>query len=116
MRGRLWITVDTAGGVCAWLAATRCWAIMASRRGSGECGQIAARAQRLFPAGLERSLEVVAHPVGDMGVQAAHARYLVAEAPLGQNLGNAIFCHPCLMAVPKAVWRQPGLDRQPAGG
>jgi hypothetical protein len=42
------------------------------------------------PAGLERSLEVVAHAVGGLGVEPAHARHLVAEAPFGEDLGDAV--------------------------
>jgi hypothetical protein len=59
-------------------------------------------------------LEVVAHPVGCVGVQAAHAGDLVAEALLGEDLGNAILGHPGLVAVPEAMHGQAWLDRQPA--
>src|SRR4051794_34692169 len=48
-----------------------------------------------------------------MRVQAAHARYLVAEAQLGENLRNAVLHHPRLVAVPEAVRCQSGLDGQP---
>jgi len=33
--------------------------------------------------------QVGAHPVGDVGVQAAHAGHLVAESVLGEDLGRA---------------------------
>jgi hypothetical protein len=54
-----------------------------------------ADAQGVLPAGLEGGHEVVAHPVGGVGVQAAHAGHLVASALLGEDLGDAIFGHPC---------------------
>ena len=60
-------------------------------------------------------LEVVAHLVGGVGVKAAHAGDLVAEALLGQDLGDAVLGHPGLMAVPQAVRGQARLDREPAG-
>jgi hypothetical protein len=41
-----------------------------SSSGNGECGL---SAEGVFPAGLERLLEVVAHPGGGVGVEAAHA-------------------------------------------
>jgi hypothetical protein len=50
-----------------------------------------------------------------VGVQAAHAGDLVAQALLGEDLGDAVFSHPGLVAVPKSVGRQPEFDRQPAG-
>jgi hypothetical protein len=62
-----------------------------------DCG---AGAERVFPAGLERLFEVVAHPGGGVGVEAAHAGYLVAEALLGQDLGDAVLGHPGLVAMP----------------
>jgi hypothetical protein len=56
-----------------------------SSSGTGECGSMAARACRgVVPAGLERGLEVVAHPRRGVGVEAAHAGHLVAEALLGE--------------------------------
>jgi hypothetical protein len=72
-------------------------------------------AQGVFPAGLERGLEVVAHPGRGVGIEAAHAGDLVAEALFGEDLGNAIFGHPGLVAVPQAVRGEAGLDREPAG-
>ena len=59
-----------------------------------------AGAQGVTPAGLKRGLEVVAHPVGGVGVEAAHAGDLVAEALLGEDLGDAVLGHPGLVAVP----------------
>src|SRR5215469_16612491 len=51
----------------------------------------------IVPAGLEHGLEVVAHPVGGVGVKAALAWYLVAKPLLGKDLRNAVFGHPGLM-------------------
>jgi hypothetical protein len=48
---------------------------------------------------LERGLEVVAHAVGGVAVEAAYARHLVAEALLGENLEDAAFGHPGLVAM-----------------
>ena len=70
-----------------------------------------ALAQRVHPAGLEGGFQVGAHPLGGVGVEAAHAGHLVAEALLGEDLGDAIFGHPCLVAVPQAVRRQAGFQR-----
>jgi hypothetical protein len=56
-------------------------------------------AEGVVPAGLKRLLEVVAHPVRGVDVEAAHARYLVAEALLGEDLRDAVLGHPGLMAV-----------------
>jgi hypothetical protein len=74
-----------------------------------------AGAEGILPAGLERGLEVVAHTVRGVGVEAAHAWYLVAQALLGEDLGDAVLGHPRLVAVPQAVGGQAELDRQPAG-
>ena len=74
-----------------------------------------AGAEGVFPAGLERLLEVVAHPGGGVGVEAAHARDPVAEALFGEDLGDAILGHPGLVAVPEPVRGQAGLDGEPAG-
>jgi hypothetical protein len=60
-------------------------------------------------------LRVVAHPVGGVGVEAAHAGDLVAEALFGEDLGDAVFGHPGLVAVPDAVRGQGWLDGKPAG-
>jgi hypothetical protein len=77
-----------------------------SSKGTGECGLRAARArrdssQRAWSAALSssriRSEEV--------GVEAADARDLVAQALLGEDLGDAVFGHPRLVAVPQAVRR-----------
>jgi hypothetical protein len=45
--------------------------------------------ERFLPSGLESVHEFGAHPVGDVGVQAAHAGHLVAESLLGQDLRRA---------------------------
>src|SRR6266702_4710759 len=50
-----------------------------------------------------------------MGGEAAHAGHLVAEALLGEDLGDAVLGHPGLVAVPKPVRGQARLDREPAG-
>jgi hypothetical protein len=67
------------------------------------------------PSGLEGVLQIVAHTVGGVGVEAAHAGYLVAEALLGEDLGDAFLGHPGLVAVPEAVRGQAGSDGEPAG-
>jgi hypothetical protein len=72
-------------------------------------------AERVLPAGLESGLEVLAHPVGSVRVEAAHAGNLVTQAMLGQVLRDAVFGHPGLVAVPHAVRVQAVLDRKPAG-
>jgi hypothetical protein len=56
-------------------------------------------AEGVVPAGLERGLEVVAHAVGGVGVEATHAWDLVAEALFGEDLGDAVLGHPGLVAV-----------------
>ena len=73
-----------------------------------------AGAQRILPAGLESVLEVVAHPVGGVRVEAAHSWHLMAEALLGEDLGDAILGHPGLVAVPEPMRGQAGFDREPA--
>ncbi|HET9895172.1 MAG TPA: hypothetical protein VFQ44_09575 [Streptosporangiaceae bacterium] len=50
-----------------------------------------------------------------MGVQAAHAGDVMAQSPLGEDLGDAVLGHPGFVAVPKAMRRQSFLDREPAG-
>ena len=60
-------------------------------------------------------LEVVTHPVGGVSVEAAHAGDLVAKALFGEDLGDAVFGHPGLVAVSEAMQGQAGLDREPAG-
>jgi hypothetical protein len=50
-----------------------------------------------------------------MGVEAAHARHLVPQALLGQDLLDAVLRHPVLMAVPQAMRGDIAPDRQPAG-
>jgi hypothetical protein len=50
-----------------------------------------------------------------MGVQAAHAGDVVAQASFGEDFGDAVFGHPRLVAVPEPMGRQPGFDGQPAG-
>ncbi len=72
-------------------------------------------AKGVFPSGLERMLEVVAHAGGGVGIEAAHAGDLVAEALFGEDLGDAVLGHPGLVAVPEPVHGQAWLDRQPAG-
>jgi hypothetical protein len=69
----------------------------------------------LLPPGLESRGQFLAHLLRGVGVQAAHARDLVSQSLLGQDLGDAVLGHPCLVAVSQAVRRQPVLDRQPAG-
>jgi hypothetical protein len=56
-------------------------------------------AEGVVPAGLERGLEVVAHTVGGVGIEAAHAWHLVAETLLGEDLRDAILSHPGLVTV-----------------
>jgi hypothetical protein len=56
-------------------------------------------AQGFFPAGLKSVPEFVAHPFRGVGIEAAHAGHLVAEALLGQDLRDAIFGHPRPVAV-----------------
>jgi hypothetical protein len=70
--------------------------------------------ERVVPAGLERGLEVVAHAVGGVGVEAAHSGHLVAEALFGEDLGDAVFGHPGLVAVPEPVRGEALLNGQPA--
>jgi hypothetical protein len=70
----------------------------------------------LFPADLEGGLEVVAHPVGGVSAEAAAAGDLMAEALLGEDLRDAVFGHPGLVAVPQAVRGQPGPDGSSLGG
>jgi hypothetical protein len=69
----------------------------------------------VVPAGLEGGLEVVAHAVGGVGVQAAHAGDFVAEALLGEDFGDAVFGHPGLVAVPQAMRSEAMADGEPAG-
>jgi hypothetical protein len=57
------------------------WRAGARARGDG------AVVERVFPSGLEYVLKIVAHPVGGVGVEAAHAGDLVAEALLGEDPG-----------------------------
>jgi hypothetical protein len=45
-----------------------------------------AGAEGVVPAGLECGLEVVAHAVGGVGVEATYAWHFVAEALLGEDL------------------------------
>ena len=59
--------------------------------------------------------EVVAHAVGGVGVEAAHAGDLVAKALLGEDLGDAVLGHPSLVPVPEPVHSQARLDGKPAG-
>jgi len=76
-------------------------------RARGDGGAVA---ERLFPPVLECLFEFVAHAVGHVGVQAAHAGDLVAETLFGEDLGDAVFGHPGLVPVPQAVHRQARLD------
>jgi hypothetical protein len=71
--------------------------------------------QAVVPAVLERLLEVVAHAVGGVGVEAAHAGDLVAEALFGEDFRDAVLGHPSLVAVPEPVRGEAGPDGQPAG-
>jgi hypothetical protein len=59
-----------------------------------------AGAPRLLPAVLEGVLEVVAHPVRGVRVQAAHAGHLVTQALLSEDLRDAIFGHKHRAASP----------------
>jgi hypothetical protein len=59
-------------------------------------------------------LEVVAHPAGGVGVEAAHAGDFVAEALFGQDFGDTVLGHPGLVAVPEPVHGQARPDREPA--
>jgi hypothetical protein len=58
------------------------------------------------PTGLERLDQRGAHPVGDVGVEAAHARHLVAQAAFGEDVGDAVLGHPGPVAVPEPVGGQ----------
>jgi hypothetical protein len=69
-----------------------------------------AGAEGILPTGLECGLEVVAQAFQGVGVEAVHVWYLVAQALLGEDLGDAVLGHPCLVAVPQAVGGQAKLD------
>jgi hypothetical protein len=58
--------------------------------------------------GLERLDECLAHPVRDVGIEAAHARYFVAEALLGEDVRDAVLGHPGPVAMPEPMRGQPG--------
>ena len=81
----------------------------------GECGQMAARSCResshrgVFPSGLECLLEVIAHPRGGVGAKAAHAGDFVAEAPLGEDLGDAVSAIQDLWPCLRPCTVRPGL-------
>ena len=64
--------------------------------------------ERFLSAGLERLDERLAHPFRYVGVEAAHARHLVAEALLGEDVGDAVLGHPGAVPVPEAVRGQAG--------
>jgi hypothetical protein len=82
--------------------AERCQQLVEQRHGrvrvDGRAG-----AQRVLPTSLERGLQLVAHPLRGVGVQAAHAGYLVPEALLGEDLRYAVLSHPGLVAVSESV-------------
>jgi hypothetical protein len=48
-----------------------------------------------------------------VAVDATHSGYLMTHPLRPEQVTNARFLHPGLMAVPEAVRRQPGQDRQP---
>jgi hypothetical protein len=81
---------------------------------SGSAGQWRRVGAGILPTGPGERPS--AHPASAarQGVQAAHPRNLMPQPLLGRDLGNAILSHPCLVTVPRAVRRQPVLDRQPA--
>ena len=60
---------------------------------------------------LQGRLQVDAHLVGDVRVRASYALYLMSQADLGQDLGDPVLDHPCLVTMTKAVWCQAVLDR-----
>jgi hypothetical protein len=55
---------------------------------------MAARARRESSQRAWSAALVVAHAVRGVGVEAAHAWYLVAQALLGEDLGDAVLGHP----------------------
>jgi hypothetical protein len=54
-------------------------------------------------------LQLIAHPVGGVGVEAAYAGHLLAEALFGEDLGDAVLGHPCLVTVPEPMGVRPDL-------
>jgi hypothetical protein len=100
-------------------------ASMASSSGTGECGSMAgALAEGFLPPGLESRGQFLAHLPRGVGVPAAHARDLVSEPLLGQDLGNAVLgtthvlwpCRrPCGVS-PSLTGSQQASGVSPAGG
>jgi hypothetical protein len=90
---------------------------LADRRGTGRVSPVPWRRGRrgILPSLLEGSLEAVAYAVAGVGVEAAHTGDFVAQALFGQDLGDAVFGHPCLVALAEAVRGEAGLEREPAG-
>jgi hypothetical protein len=114
-----------AGASCGVLCGVSCGAgsrfpprsgaSSSSSSGMGERGQMAARSRRESSQRAWSACFRSSHPRGGVGVEATHPGHFVAEALLGEDLGDAVFGHPCLVAVPEAVHGQAGLDREPAG-
>src|SRR6266705_1054677 len=99
-------TVPMAGPASAWW---RRWdASSSSSRGTGSGADRRPGPERVLPAGLKGLDQGLAHPVRDVGIEAAHARHLVAEALLGEDVGNAVLGHPGPVAVPEPVRGQAG--------
>lgn len=63
----------------------------------------------LFPPGLECRGQHVAHGLRDVGVEAAHAGNLVAQALFGQDLWDAVLDHPGLWLCRRPCGVSPGL-------
>jgi hypothetical protein len=80
-----------------------CAASSSSRSGTGERVDGGAFGEGFLPSGLECLHQLRAHPVGDVGVQAAHSGHLVAESLLSEDLGRAFLGHPRPVAVPEPV-------------
>ena len=53
-------------------------------------------------------LQLGAHRVGDVGVNAAHSRDAVAEAEGLEDFGDAVLGHPGLVAVAEPVRGEAG--------
>src|SRR6266705_2952763 len=88
-------TVPMAGPASAWW---RRWdASSSSSRGTGSGADRRPGPERVLPAGLKGL---------DQGL--AHAGHLVAEALLGEDVGNAVLGHPGPVAVPEPVRGQAG--------
>jgi hypothetical protein len=89
------------------VAAVRCQQLVEQRdRGMGPGCRPGP--QRVLPADLKGLDKRLAHPVRDVRIEAAHARHLVAEALLGQDVRDAVLGHPGPVAVPEPVRGQAG--------